>query len=266
MIEVPQSVAPVTERPLILGAHGVTKEYPTADGSLTALSAVDFEVREGEFVSLVGPSGCGKSTLLNVLGGLLEPTSGTITYRGSPHTGARREIGMMFQSPVLLPWRTILANVMLPGEVLHLDRGDHKRMALEMLDLVGLSGFEGSYPRQLSGGMQQRAALSRVLSYNPEVLLLDEPFGALDEFTRESMNLELQRICSVAVRTVVFVTHNITEAVFLADRVVAMSPRPGRIAGIVDVALDRPRTREVMRTPAFTDLVFEVRDLLGVAQ
>jgi NitT/TauT family transport system ATP-binding protein len=196
----------------------------------------------------------------------MAPTSGTLRFHGEEHDRPRPQIGMMFQTPVLLPWRTIIANVMLPAEVLGIDREAHRERAMEMLHLVGLEGFEDSYPQQLSGGMQQRVALARVLAYEPKVLELDEPFGALDEFTRETMNLELQRIWQTHRRTVLFVTHNITEAVFLADRVVAMTPRPGCIAGIVPVDLPRPRTRETMRMPEFQDKAFEVRELLGVAR
>jgi NitT/TauT family transport system ATP-binding protein len=251
---------------LVLTAHGISKVFPTPTGTLTALRDINMDVADGEFVTLVGPSGCGKSTLLNIFAGLMSPTSGRLLFRGERHEQPRQEIGMMFQSPVLLPWRTILANMMLPAEVLGLDRDAHRARCREMVELVGLEGFEDSYPRQLSGGMQQRVALARVLAYEPRVLQLDEPFGALDEFTRETMNLELQRIWQAAQRTILFVTHNITEAVFLADRVVAMTPRPGCIAGIVPVELERPRTRETMRKPEFNEKVFEVRELLGVAR
>lgn len=250
----------------VLTARGISKVFPTSDGSLAALHDFDLDVGTGEFIAIVGPSGCGKSTALNIFAGLMLPTSGRLLFRGEEHDRPRREIGMMFQSSVLLPWRTTLANVMLPAEVLGIDRDKHRQRAMEIIELVGLVGFEDSYPRQLSGGMQQRVALARLLTYEPEVLQLDEPFGALDEFTRETMNLELQRIWQATRRTVLFVTHNIVEAVFLADRVVAMTPRPGRVAGVVPVDMSRPRNRETMRTPEFNEKVFQVRELLGVAR
>jgi NitT/TauT family transport system ATP-binding protein len=249
----------------IMAVQNLYKVYETRDESLLALRNVNLEIRTGEFISCVGPSGCGKSTLLNILGGLLDRTSGEVWFKGQEHREPRREIGMMFQTPVLFDWRTILDNVLLPIEILGLAKATYRARALELLDLVGLKGFETAYPRQLSGGMQQRAALSRVLVYDPEVLLLDEPFGALDEFTREAMNLELLRIWHSTHKTVFFVTHNINEAVFLADRVVVMTPRPGQIAKILPVTLPRPRGREVMKLPAYAEKVFEVREVLGVA-
>ena len=249
----------------ILAVQNLYKEYETRDESLLALRNVNLDICAGEFISCVGPSGCGKSTLLNILGGLLEYTAGEVWFKGQVHSEPRREIGMMFQTPVLFDWRTILDNVLLPIEILGLAKAAYRSRALELLDLVGLKGFETAYPRQLSGGMQQRAALSRVLVYDPEVLLLDEPFGALDEFTREAMNLELLRIWHNTRKTVFFVTHNINEAVFLADRVVVMTPRPGQIAKVLPVTLPRPRGREVMKLPAYAEKVFEVREVLGVA-
>jgi NitT/TauT family transport system ATP-binding protein len=249
----------------IIAVQNLYKMYETAGEPLLALRNVNLSAYAGEFISCVGPSGCGKSTLLNIIGGLLERTSGDVCFKGEAHNEPRREIGMMFQTPVLFDWRTILDNVLLPIEILGLEKATYRTRALELLDLVGLKGFETAYPRQLSGGMQQRAALSRVLVYDPEVLLLDEPFGALDEFTRETMNLELLRIWHTTYKTVFFVTHNINEAVFLADRVVVMTPRPGQIAKILEVKLPRPRTREVMKLPAYAEKVFEVREVLGVA-
>jgi NitT/TauT family transport system ATP-binding protein len=249
----------------IIVVQNLYKMYETSGESLLALRNVNLSAYAGEFISCVGPSGCGKSTLLNIIGGLLDCTSGEVCFKGETHNEPRREIGMMFQTPVLFAWRTILDNVLLPVEILGLEKATHRTRALELLELVGLKGFETAYPRQLSGGMQQRAALSRVLVYDPEVLLLDEPFGALDEFTREAMNLELLRIWQSTSKTVFFVTHNINEAVFLADRVVVMTPRPGQIAKILEVKLPRPRTREVMKLPAYAEKVFEVREVLGVA-
>lgn len=249
----------------LISVRNVYKVFPTQNGNLVVLQDVSLDVQEGEFVSFIGPSGCGKSTLLNIIGGLLPKTRGEVLFRGEIQDRPRREMGMMFQSPVLFPWRTVVDNVLLPIEIFGLDRKTYLAKAMEILGLVGLKGFERSYPRQLSGGMQQRAALSRVLIYDPDVLLLDEPFGSLDEFTRESLNLELLRIWAATRKTILFVTHNIGEAVFLADRVVVMTPRPGRVVRIVDIDLPRPRTREVMRTQRYADLVFEVRELLGVA-
>ena len=249
----------------LIDIRGLDKVYETQEQPVVALKNVDLQIHAGEFVSFVGPSGCGKSTLLNIVGGLLDRTAGQLTFNGQDQSSPRREIGMMFQTPVLFAWRTVLDNILLPIEVFHLNKNDYRRRAEELVDLVGLKGFERAYPRQLSGGMQQRVSLSRVLIYDPEVLLLDEPFGALDEFTRETMNLELLRIWSGSGKTVLFVTHNINEAVFLSDRVVVMTPRPGQIARVIEVDLPRPRAREHMRLPAFADYVFEVRELLGVA-
>lgn len=250
----------------LISVRDLRKVFPTQGGELVALQDVGLEVPEGQFVSFIGPSGCGKSTLLNIIGGLLPRTSGEVLFRGENQDRPRREMGMMFQSPVLFPWRTVLDNVLLPIELFGLDRARYREKAMELLELVGLKDFEDSYPRQLSGGMQQRAALSRVLVYDPEVLLLDEPFGSLDEFTREALNLELMRIWAGTGKTALFVTHNIGEAVFLSDRVVVMTPRPGQVVRVIDVDLPRPRGREVMRTQRYADLVFEVRELLGVAQ
>jgi NitT/TauT family transport system ATP-binding protein len=250
----------------LISVRNLQKVYSTPQGEpLVALHDIELEVRQGEFLSFVGPSGCGKSTLLNIVGGLLDRTAGEVHFRGEEQSGPRREVGMMFQTPVLFAWRTVLENVLLPIELFGWDKAKYRQRAFEILDLVGLKGFERSYPRQLSGGMQQRVSLSRVLVYDPEVLLLDEPFGALDEFTRETMNLELLRIWSGSGKTVLFVTHNINEAVFLSDRVVVMTPRPGRIARVVDIDLPRPRQREHLMLPHFSEKVFEIRELLGVA-
>ena len=245
-------------------AEGVSKVYETSSGTLRALDEVHLEVGKGELISLLGPSGCGKSTLLNIVGGLLEATSGSVLLDGQEVTGASRRVGMMFQKPVLFPWRTIKQNVMLAVEVLGLPAAEYEPRARQVLELVGLEQFADSYPHELSGGMQQRAALSRVLVYEPDVLLLDEPFGALDEFTRESMNLELMRLWRERGYTIVLVTHNIAEAVFLSSRVVVMTPRPGRIVNVVDIDLPQPRTREVMRSTRYSELCFEVREMLGV--
>jgi len=214
----------------IIAVKGVHKVYASRGEARLALRDINLDVYAGEFVSCVGPSGCGKSTLLNILAGLIDHTSGTVWFKGQEHNEPRREIGLMFQAPVLFDWRTVIDNVLLPVEILGLAKAQYRARAIELLDLVGLKGFETAYPRQLSGGMQQRAALSRVLVYDPEVLLLDETFGALDECTREAMNLELLRIWHTTHKTVFFFTHNISESVFLADRVVVMTPRTGPMA------------------------------------
>jgi NitT/TauT family transport system ATP-binding protein len=238
------------------------KAYRLGKETLVALDDVSLVVREGEFVSLVGPSGCGKSTLLNIVAGLVAKSSGRVTVRGREMTGPSRAIGMMFQSPVLLPWRTNIDNVLLPIEVFRLDLGDYREKARSLLRLVGLEGFADRYPLELSGGMQQRVAICRMLLYDPAVLLMDEPFSALDEMSREFMNLELLRIWDELRKTVVFVTHNIGEAVFLSDRVVVMSARPGRISRIVPVGLPRPRSKETLASDAFFHLVTAVRKTL----
>lgn len=252
------------QKAALLEGHRLTKVYATATGPLLALSDVSFEIEEGEFVSLVGPSGCGKSTLLSILGGLEERTDGWIRMIDEPLDRPRRDIGMMFQTSVLFPWRTVRQNVRLPGLVLGLDPGQQERRCVELIDMVGLAGFEDRYPAELSGGMRQRVALARLLAHDPRVLLMDEPFGALDEFTRETMNLELLRIWERTGKTVVFVTHNIGEAVFLSDRVFVMTARPGRLAGVVDVDLPRPRRTAAMKEPRYAEHVFEIRRMLGV--
>ncbi len=236
-----------------------------ASGSVVALEDVNFTIRPGEFVSLIGPSGCGKSTLLRLVAGLLQRSGGDLEVHGSPAGRPREEIGMMFQKPTLLAWKNVLDNVVLPNTLTTGATDAHRRKALERLRLVGLEGFEFSYPNQLSGGMQQRVALARLLNTGAEILLLDEPFGALDEFTRERLNVELLRIQRDMKATILFVTHNIQEAVFLADRVFVMTPRPGRLTEIVDVDLPRPREMSITKTEAFNDLAFRVRDILGAS-
>jgi NitT/TauT family transport system ATP-binding protein len=242
------------------GALG--KAYRLGSRTLVALEDVSLRVREGEFVSLVGPSGCGKSTLLNIVAGLVAKSSGRVAVRGRDMTGPSRDIGMMFQSPVLLPWRTNLDNVLLPIEVFRFERNDYLAKARSLLKLVGLDAFADRYPLELSGGMQQRVAICRMLLYDPAVLLMDEPFSALDEMSREFMNLELLRIWEELRKTVLFVTHNIGEAVFLSDRVVVMSPRPGRISRIVPIDLPRPRSKATLASDAFFHLVTAVRKIL----
>ena len=250
----------------LVKAEGVTKHYRGAKGAeRTALLGLDLEVRTGEFLSLLGPSGCGKSTALNIMGGLLAPSSGTVRFRGEVVDGPRRDIGMMFQQAVMFPWRTTMQNVLLPIEVFGLSRREYRAKAEELLALVGIQEFADSYPWQLSGGMQQRAALCRVLIHGPQLLLLDEPFGALDEFTRESMNQELLRLQAHTGSTAVLVTHNIIEAVFVSDRIAVMSARPGRMIGLVEVPFPRPRTPALTTTPKFLEVVVQVKTMLGLA-
>ena len=246
-----------------IGVSAVSKVFPSG---LEALRGVSVDIHPGEFVSFVGPSGCGKSTLLKLIGGLLEPSSGEIAVGGRKVSGPRRDVGVMFQTSVLFPWRTVLENVLLPIEVFGHERATATDKARGILRLVGLEGREGAYPRELSGGMQQRAALSRVLITDPPIILMDEPFGALDEFTRERMNLELLRIWSERGQSIIFVTHSINEAVFLSDRIVVMDTLPGRVLSVVEVPLARPRSIEVMKSPDFAKTAFEVREYLGVAR
>jgi len=246
----------------------VSKTFTPRRGTeaIEALRDMSVDIRPGEFVSLVGPSGCGKSTLLKMVAGLVAPSSGRIAIDGLEVRAPRRSVGMMFQTPELFPWRTVLKNVLLPIEIARHDKEFHRKRALELLELVGLQEFHAALPRELSGGMQQRVALCRVLATDPSVVLMDEPFGALDEFSRERLNVELLRIWDATRKTIIFVTHNINEAVFLSDRVVVMGTRPGRMLSVVDVPLgrERPRTQQTIRDPAFSDTVFEVRGLLGL--
>jgi NitT/TauT family transport system ATP-binding protein len=253
------SLGPSPE-PVITG-RGVGKTF--GGGSIVALEGATFDVARGAFVSLVGPSGCGKSTLLRMISGLIDRTSGHLTVHGKDIKGPHTEVGLMFQKATLLEWRTSVENVLLPVEVQRTVADADRRKAMEYLDLVGLRDFAFSFPTQLSGGMQQRVALARLLMTGADVLLLDEPFGALDEFTRERLNVELIRIVAEFKATTLFVTHNIVEAIFLADEVMVMTPRPGRLARIVRVPFERPRRPEITLTPEFNALVAEVRDILG---
>jgi NitT/TauT family transport system ATP-binding protein len=242
-----------------ISARGLSKSYDGGASAIAALHEISFSVGDGEFLSIVGPSGCGKSTLLKVLAGLMPASGGEALLNGSPIEGPRRDIGMVFQSPVLFPWRSVLGNVLLPADVQRLDRRRMIERARALIALVGLSGFEDRYPWELSGGMQQRVALVRALVHDPALLLMDEPFGALDALTRESMNVELQRIWLDRRKTVVFVTHSTSEAVFLADRVMVMTARPGRIGDMLDIDLPRPRTLDVMTTERFGAYVRRIR-------
>ena len=226
---------------------GLDKEYrPRKSAPTQALSDINLTVRRGEFISVVGPSGCGKTTLLKILAGLSPKSGGAVRIAGRDVTKPLPEVGMVFQAPTLLPWRTIFDNVMVPAEIQRLDPRRHRERAQQLLEMVGLNGFEQKYPHELSGGMQQRAGICRALVHDPAVLLMDEPFGALDAMTREYMNVELLRIWQESNQTIVLVTHSIPEAVFLSDRVVVLSPRPGRIAEVLDIDLERPRDLGVM--------------------
>lgn len=239
----------------------VAKTYRSRRGDVAALSGVTLGIRSGEFVSVLGPSGCGKSTLLRCLAGLDQVSSGVVTVDGLPNDGPPDGLGVVFQRDVLLDWRTVLENVLLPIEIRRLDRAGWDDKARKLLALLGLTGFENRHPWELSGGMRQRVSICRALLMNPSLLLMDEPFGALDAMTRDELNLELQRVWMGDEKTVFFVTHSIPEAVFLADRVVVMSPSPGRIVEIVDVKLPRPRDLDVRETPAFGLLVRHIRKL-----
>ena len=251
--------------PPVVRIAGVDKTF-SRDGAVvtTALSGIDLAIERGEFVSLIGPSGCGKSTLLRVIGDLIAPTRGTVEVNGKPAAQARRDrdYGIVFQAPVLFDWRTVEDNVKLPLELMGYDGPRRTRRAREMLDLVELGEFYRHHPYQLSGGMQQRVAIARALAFEPAILLMDEPFGALDEMTRERMNQEVLRIWEATGTTIVFVTHSIPEAVFLSSRVVVMSARPGRITDIIDVDLPRPRGIATREEPRYFELVTAVREAL----
>jgi NitT/TauT family transport system ATP-binding protein len=242
----------------------VHKIYNSGKDEVVALEGVSFNVAEGEFVTVVGRSGCGKSTLLKITAGLLSSTAGSVRVAGAPVLGPLTNIGIVFQSPVLLAWRRALDNVLLQIESRKLKVEQYRERALRLLELSGLKGFEYKYPHELSGGMQQRVSISRALIHDPPLLLMDEPFGALDAITRDEMNLELLRIWQQAKKTVLFITHSIPEAVFLGDRVVVMTPRPGRVAAIVDIELPRPRTTMIRDEPRFISYVRQIRQSLGV--
>jgi NitT/TauT family transport system ATP-binding protein len=240
----------------------VYKTYGTRTGRTIALQRVDLTIKRNEFVTLVGPSGCGKSTLLKIINALIKPSRGAVLFDGRPHLNPSRDVGVVFQEPVLLPWRSVVDNVLLPAEILGLDSRQARNRALDLLALVGLAGFEQRYPKELSGGMQQRAAICRSLVHDPSILLMDEPFAALDAMTREDLGFELLRIWDLHKKTVVFVTHHISEAILLADRVVAMSPRPGRIEKVLDINLPRPRSLDMQFSPEFKDCSEEIRELI----
>jgi NitT/TauT family transport system ATP-binding protein len=249
----------------VIELKGVSKVFKTRQGEVRALEGIDLAIRDNEFVCLLGPSGCGKSTILGSIAGLTKPSSGAVLIDGKSIEVARQghKIGLVFQEAVLLPWRTAYENVSLPLEVLKIPRNERAARIKSVLDLVGLTGFEQRYPHELSGGMRQRLGIARALSFDPQVLLMDEPFGALDAITRDSMSIELLRIWGQQQKTVVFVTHSISEAALLSDRVVVFTPRPGRIAAIVDNPLPRPRPLHMRDSTEFLALSRQLRNLLG---
>jgi len=250
----------------VVSLRGVSKVFEK--GGVVALEEIELAIQPGELVSLIGPSGCGKSTLLRVIGDLVQPSAGEARVNGKTAHQARldRDYGIVFQDAVLYDWRNVGKNISLPLELLGWDRGRRAARVRELLELVELTGFESHHPWQLSGGMQQRVSIARALSFEPPLLLMDEPFGALDEMTRERLNMELLRIWETSGTTIVFVTHSIAEAVFLSTRVAVMSARPGRIAGVVDVDLPQPRTAETREQPRFFELVTAVRDRLRAGE
>ena len=253
----------VTGSPVVRIDH-VGKVFGLGPSAVTALEDIDLTIAPGEFVSLIGPSGCGKSTLLRAIADLIPPTTGSLEVNGKPARQARldRDYGMVFQAPVLMDWRTVAQNVELPLEIMGYDRSDRAARSARLLELVELGDFGSRHPWQLSGGMQQRVAIARALVFDPKLLLMDEPFGALDEMTRERMNLELTAIWQRTGTTIVFVTHSIPEAVFLSTRVVVMSPRPGRVERVISVDLPQPRTNDTRESARYFDLVTEVREAL----
>jgi NitT/TauT family transport system ATP-binding protein len=251
--------------PAVVAMADVSKSYETASGgTVHALSNINLEVRSGEFVSVLGASGCGKTTLLRIIAGLEGEYEGELTLRGHKGGGANRDIGIVFQDANLLPWRTILQNVLLPAQVLRLDKRSSIDRAHDLIELVGLKGFEDKYPFELSGGMRQRISIARALVHDPTVLLMDEPFGALDALTREVMNSEVLKIWDTTKKTVFMITHSISEAVFMSDRVIVMSPRPGRVVAEVDIALGRPRNIEMLSQGNFAAYTGELRRLLDL--
>jgi len=243
---------------------GIGMRFHTRSGDTTALAEINLSIKPGEFVSIIGPSGCGKSTLLRIVGDLIRPTDGLVEVNGKPAHQARasREYGMVFQAPVLFDWRTVETNVRLPLELMGMDRSRRDARVKEMLELVELGSFARHYPYQLSGGMQQRVAIARALALEPALLLMDEPFGALDEMTRERLNAEVLRIWQQTGTTVIFVTHSIPEAVFLSTRVAVMSPRPGRIVKVIDIDLAQPRNDATRESERYFELITEVRESL----
>jgi NitT/TauT family transport system ATP-binding protein len=251
------------ERKPLLSIQKLKKTFVTRDGVLEALGSVSFDVYPEEFVSIVGPSGCGKTTLLKIIAGLMAQSEGEIVVDRANFDPAR-EVGFVFQKALLLNWRRVLDNVLLPIEILRMERKKYLPKAMELLSLVGLEGFERSYPNELSGGMQQRVSLARALIHDPKVILMDEPFGALDAITREKMNLELLRIWAESKKTVIFITHEINEAVFLSNRVVVLSARPSRMIEAFDIDLPRPRNLDIRTSPRFGEYALQVYRMLEI--
>ena len=251
-----------TSSPPTVDARGVCLTFDTADGEVQALAGIDLAVEPGEFVSFIGPSGCGKTTLLRIIADLEQPSAGSILVNGVSPEEARlkRQYGYIFQAPALYPWRTVERNVMLPLEVMGFPKAERRERARRYLALVNLAGFERKFPWQLSGGMQQRVSIARALSFEPDLLLMDEPFGALDEIVRDNLNLQLLRLWQRTRKTVLFVTHSIPEAVFLSTRIVVMSPRPGRIIDVIACAFARERTLDIRDTPEFLAVAHRVRE------
>jgi NitT/TauT family transport system ATP-binding protein len=248
----------------LLSVNGVSKSYETRRGdNVLAIGEVNLQLAEQEFVSLIGPSGCGKSTLLHVVSGLLRPTTGQVLVRGESRPIRAEEFGMVFQDAVLFPWLTIRQNIEMPAQVLRIPKHVYRQRSTQLIELVGLANFGNMYPRELSGGMQQRASIARSLIHDPELLFMDEPFGAVDAITRETLNIELQRIRTVARKSVLFVTHSIAEAVFLSDRVVIMSSRPSQIRSVIDIDLPADRGPELIESPEFDSIVRKIHRELG---
>jgi NitT/TauT family transport system ATP-binding protein len=254
--------AAADERRKVIDIDNMSLTFQTADGPVFALDEVSLTVRHGDFVSFIGPSGCGKTTLMRVIADLEKPTGGSISVNGTSPELARlsRAYGYVFQAPALYPWRTVERNVTLPLEIMNLSAAERKDRAARYLELVNLKGFEKKFPWQLSGGMQQRVSIARALSFEPELLLMDEPFGALDEITRDHLNEQLIRLWEKTEKTVIFVTHSIPEAVFLSSRIVVMSPRPGRIIDVIDSNLPADRTLDVRESPEFLEIAHRVRE------
>jgi NitT/TauT family transport system ATP-binding protein len=244
---------------MVVSARGLTKNYGARSGAVTALQNVDFDIPRGQFVCVLGPSGCGKSTILSIIAGLISASAGSVTVLGAPVTKPVTDLGIVFQRDLLLPWRSALDNVLLQAEIRRLPKEPLEIRARELLRLVGLEDFAGMLPQELSGGMRQRVSICRALVHDPSLLLMDEPFGALDAMTRDQMNLDILRIWERNSKTVIFVTHSITEAVFLADRVIVMSPRPGTIKADLHIGLPRPRHLAIRETPEFTRYAKEIR-------
>lgn len=254
-----QRAAAVAQRPDQLTIDNLTVEYKSQRGTLRAVDGLSMSIKEGEFVAVLGPSGCGKSTLLKIVSGLLNPSQGEVALSGQPVTGPRPDVGIVFQQATLLPWKTVLENVLVPIRALRRSEAENRDKARKLLDLVGLKDFANHYPHELSGGMQQRVGIARGLIHNPRLLLMDEPFAALDAMTRERMSAELQSIWMETNKAVLFITHSIQEAVFLADRIVVLSERPAHVVEILDVDLPRPRGADVVSHPRFTELCTHLR-------